>query len=472
MRFLNREAELAWLKEAKSLSQNKLFGISIYGLRRIGKTRLILEFLKKDDFYFFVNKDKTSGSLLREYEESLKKAGVLSELESVKDWEGFFRVLFGRYKGTVAFDEFQNFAYVEMSVFGILQKYIDLNENSKGLLFIFSGSVIGLIKKMFSDSKEPLYGRLKRQLNLKPLSFANTVRMCREAGIGNLSEIISLHAVFGGFPKYYVAIEDENLDGKGFLEILERFFFMENAIFENEVSTILSLEFGKRSGVYYDVLTAIAGGCTRISEISSFMSKKETRITRQINELVHYFEMVGVEKQAVGGKKRLFIKHPLVNVWFAFFYKNLSSYKRRESWLVDKIKNGINGYVGKKFEQVCREFLAELNAKGGLPFKYSIAGRQWGKIQGKPKGENQYEIDILALNEQSGDALFCECKWQKNADAKKIIRELKEKAVCVPWHNGKRREYYAIFAKSFREKIKEPDVMLFDLKDMERVFRA
>ena len=35
---------------------------------------------------------------------------------------------------------------------------------------------------------------------------------------------------------------------------------------------------------------------------------------------------------------------------------------------------------------------------------------------------------------------------------------------------GRRKEHYAVFAKSFREKIKEPGVMLADIEDLKRIF--
>jgi len=60
--------------------------------------------------------------------------------------------------------------------------------------------------------------------------------------------------------------------------------------------------------------------------------------------------------------------------------------------------------------------------------------------------------------------LFVECKWQDKADARKIVEELKEKAKFVGWE--RKKETYAIFAKSFKEKFKEPNVLLFDLRDL------
>ncbi len=78
----------------------------------------------------------------------------------------------------------------------------------------------------------------------------------------------------------------------------------------------------------------------------------------------------------------------------------------------------------------------------------------------------------LSINEQTKEILFVECKWQENINATKILKELKEKAKFVQWNIEKRMEHYAIFAKSFKQKIEEPDLTLFDLKDLEISIRS
>ena len=463
MKFIDRTEEVRYLKEAAELSKSKLFTVSITGLRRVGKTRLILELLSKADLYFFVNKDKESTSLLQEYSDILKTRKILTELEVLTDWDAFFRILFERFKGIVAFDEFQNFMAVDRSVYGILQKYIDLNENRTGLFIIFSGSTVGLMKKLFSDSKQPLYGRLKRKMPLKPLKFCDTLEVCNTLRINNIEDAVRLYAIFGGFPKYYVTLEDEQLGNAGFEKIMDRLFFDENAVLEDEANQILSLEFGKRSGIYYDILAAIASGNTRISEVASFLRKKETALTRQMNELINLFEFVSVEKPVTGGKGVFVINHPLLNFWFRFFYKNISSYKRREKALINKIKDNTNAYIGYRFEAVCQEFLE--NQKLG----FDRTGRWWGAYRDTEGNRKVAEIDIVSINEQTKEILFAECKWQDRVDAKKILAQLKEKVQYVEWHKDNRKERYAIFAKSFKEKIKEPDLdlTLFDLTDIE-----
>lgn len=464
MKFIDRTEEMRYLKETAGLSKSKLFTVSITGLRRVGKTRLILEMMSKQDLYFFVNKDKESTSLLKEYAEILKARKILAELETLNNWDAFFKVLFGRFKGIVAFDEFQNFTSVNNSIYGILQKYIDLNENNAGLFIIFSGSTVGLMKKLFSDSKQPLYGRLKRKMPLKPLMFRDTLEVCGTLGITDIEEAVRLYAIFGGFPKYYVSIEDEQLGDSGFEKIMDRLFFAENAVLEDEASQILSLEFGKRSGIYYDILAAIASGNTRISEVASFLGKKETALTRQMNELISRFELVSVEKPITGGKSIFVIKHPLLNFWFRFFYKNLSSYKRRERVLISKIKDNTNAYIGRRFEAVCYEFLEHRK------LNFQKSGRWWGAYRDTETDERKVaEIDIVSINEQTKEILFCECKWQnlRQKDAEKLIAALKEKSKYVDWNIGKRKEYFAIFAKRIegKEALRKSGFLAWDLED-------
>ena len=85
------------------------------------------------------------------------------------------------------------------------------------------------------------------------------------------------------------------------------------------------------------------------------------------------------------------------------------------------------------------------------------------------------EIDVVALDNDSHDILFCECKWQNRKIGVDVIRRLLDKAPLVKWFNGVRKEHYAViakagFTKKAEEFAKDKGVLLFDLKDMERYF--
>ena len=456
MKFVNREKELKILNDSREKSKRKLYSIAMYGLRRIGKTRLILEFLDDNDIYFFINKNKSPESLLNELSEQLRLNNIISKYEVIKNWDEFFEVIFERYNGTVVFDEFQNFEFVSKEVYGILQKYIDLYENRKNLLLIFSGSTIGLMKKIFQNNKEPLYGRIKKKIVLKQMDLKGISKMCNELEITSIEDILKFCFIFGGFPRYYVMVEDECLNMSSFEDILEELFFDEFSPIEDELNTILYQEFGGRSGIYFDILCAIANGNTTISEIASDIGRKETSITRQLNELVNYFELVGYEENMLRNKRLLYIKHPLLNFWFRFFYKYYSQYQRRDEKFKKYVFDNLNQYYGFCFERVCKKNLPRLMGRN-----FDKIGKYWFKEE---------EIDIVAI--EGNDIYFGECKWKYNVNPKKVLSKLEGK---IDKLNVKNKNIsYILFAKNFKYKIEEFGgfkVYCYDLDDLERIMR-
>ena len=130
----------------------------VYGRRRVGKTRLILESL--EPMYFFVDK-KTSTLLLKEFS-GIVRVHSSGFVPDFSNWDDFIKFLFEYSKNKhliVVFDEFQNFQAVDPAIFSIFQKYWDSYSDTSRILLIFVGSYTGLMKKIFIDEKEPLYGR-------------------------------------------------------------------------------------------------------------------------------------------------------------------------------------------------------------------------------------------------------------------------------------------------------------------------
>ncbi len=426
MKFVNRSDELAALRELKKLSSKKLFLVALYGLRRVGKTRLLLEFLDGGGLYFFVNRNKTSKELLAEYEAVLKEKKILGDLEGLPSWDSFFGILVKRAASPVVFDEFQEFAVVEPSVFGILQKTADLHENTGGL-FILSGSLIGLVRHMFEDSKEPLYGRVKKGMRMCPLSVQSVLALGRELELPP-EETIKLYAIFGGYPKYYVAMEDFALQKKPAEEIISRLLLDKDAPLEDEVRILLSGEFGARGGLYYSILEEIAQGGATISSIAARLGLPPTSITRQVGELKDYFEFIGYETPFFGKRGSYVLRHPLMAFWFRKISRRYSDYSARNAGLIDAIKKDLNSDFGHGFETVMRDFVISKLSLGD-------AARQWGKIPppfGPKPGKDQYEIDLIGRKD--GGIVAFEIKYKKMGlkEALGVLLTLKEKLAYVP----------------------------------------
>ena len=81
---------------------------------------------------------------------------------------------------------------------------------------------------------------------------------------------------------------------------------------------------------------------------------------------------------------------------------------------------------------------------------------------------NQYNYDYT-YNENTKDIYLIECKYSDNVNPKEILEDLKEKSEYLNLDIG--NKYYIIFAKSFKERIKEDNLYLFDLKDLEKYLK-
>ncbi len=456
IRFINREEELARLREIKILSKDKLFVAIIYGLRRIGKTRLLIEFIKNDGLYFFVNKNKTSSDLLNEFQGILKENNILGELETLPSWDKFFEILTSRKPLTAVFDEFQNFAFVEPAAFGILQKTIDLNENKSGMI-ILSGSLIGLVKDLFKNNKEPLYGRVKFSKKIEPLSLRSCVSIGKELGL-EPETLLKLYMVFGGYPKYYVTLEDYKSESQTMDVILDLLIFNKNAPLEDEVNTILSQEFGNRSGIYYSIIEAIATGNNTISAIAGYLNVPATSITRQLGELKDYFELIDLEMPYQGKRGVYRVVHPFLYFWFSKIYKNQSDYASRKPEFIKSAKSDLNVFFGRRFEVLAKEFLTN-------KLKFSRSHRQWGKIPMAKSGETTYEIDLIGDNNDGCYAF--EFKWKDldYIEAIRIIEKLKSK--CGYVQELPKNPRFGIVAKKItnKQKILDAGYLAYDLSD-------
>lgn len=473
MRFINRQMELSELKELEILSNKKLFVIALYGLRRVGKTRLMLEFLRglgsgsgnsegsgwgyggENSLYFFVNKNKTSTDLLKEFEGIMKRNGVLGELEILNSWDKFFEVLVTRHTPPAIFDEFQNFSFVEPAVFGILQKYIDLNENKSGMI-ILSGSLIGMMKKIFQDAGEPLYGRIKKVTKISPLDLKSCFEISKELKI-TTEDMIKLYGIFGGYPRYYVAMEDFKLYNKTAEEIIDELLLAKDAILEDEVLTILAMEFGARTGLYYSILEAIGSGNTSISAIAGYLNMPMTSLTRQVKELKDYFEIIKYETPFSGKKGIYKIAHPFMDFWFKYIYRRYSDYIARDPKYISELKKSLVVVFGKTFEMVACEFLV---SKIGI----KNAKRQWGTIKGAQNGNNAYEIDLIGFI--NDEIVAFEFKWKPidYAESLSILKKVIEKTKFV---QGSVINKFGIVARSIsgKEKLRKLGYFAYDLDD-------
>ncbi|MFH1471936.1 MAG: ATP-binding protein [Nanoarchaeota archaeon] len=466
--FVNRKNELEMLEERKSSGKAEF--LVIYGRRRVGKSELIDKFLEKQTGIRLLAREETKLLQLRNFSEKLADFfhdEVLAK-SPFSGWDAFFEYLAQKSdkRLIIAIDEFPYLVKEDASLPSILQDYWDNKLRKTGIFLILCGSSMTMMERLLGY-KSPLYGRRTGQLLIRPFSFAETLEY-----ESDMQKAIEMFSVFGGTPAYL----NEYDSTKALLENISKIVMKEDSFIYRDIEFIIREEL-REPRYYFSILLSISKGKTTIGEIMNDTGLDKSIVGKYLSILadLHFIiRNVPATENIMKSKRGIYLlSDNMFKFWFRYIYPYKEFIeKNQQAFVADNfIKPEFNEYVSLVFEDICREAVQIMNSKKILPAVFSKIDRQWGRISGRPAGESQYEIDIVALGEKTKDILFAECKWQDKVNAAKIFEELKKKAEFVDWNIGKRNEYFAIFARSFAEKPKVNGLMLFDLGDLEKLFR-
>ncbi|MDI6738504.1 MAG: ATP-binding protein [Nanoarchaeota archaeon] len=449
-KFIGRKQELKFLEERHRSKQFEF--IPIYGRRRVGKTELILQMIRNKKAIYFL---ATSGTKKNNIERFKKSASGAIELAALKDeWDPIFEHIAKSVKErlVIAIDEFPYLIKSERGLSSIFQAIVDTHLKDSNIMLILCGSSMSVMLKKVLAYKAPLYGRRTGQIKLLPLRFKEVVEFLNKP----VDECIRVYSICGGIPAYL-----NEFVGKGdIFSIIAEKVLKKDAFLREEMDFLLRQEF-RDPKVYYSILSAVSSGLRNMGKIISYCGFDSragiTPYLRSLEAIGYLRREVPVTERSRSKKGLYFIADPFANFWFRFVKENETLIEQDAEEAIKKIKPSFDALVASVFEDVCRELLWELRL-----FDYEKTGRWWHK------GE---EIDIVALNSSEKRILFAECKWQENVDASKVLAELKDKAKKVEW-GGARKEYYCIFAKSFKRKPKLDGIWLIDMKDIEKMARG
>lgn len=441
MKFYNRKKEIDLL--ANELKKEKTFTV-IYGRRRVGKTRLAEEVLKKiEHIEFFIPRKRVTPALAYFQQKLMEQEGYSPSFKTIDE---FLEYLFRNFKKPIFFDEISNFRYLDPSAYSILQNLLDKHDTR----LIVTGSYVGIIKEIFTNAKEPLFGRSTCMLNLKPLPVSTAVKMTQDIGY-NLSDSIELWCILGGVPRYI-----ELTQGCSKFKDYVGKMLSPGSIFIEEGINVLIQEFGGKWGTYFSILESIEHGA-RPTEIADRIGANITSIPKYLKDLER-LEVIKRQHPLLGNKRnvRYVIDDNFFTFWFKEIYPRLEEYR---SNLREPSYEAIQTFLGKMMERFIIGIIKEKNI-----FDVTSIGTWWSR-----KGD---EIDVVAINKNAKEILFCECKWRNRNVDWDIVEELKQKAQLVDWHNKIRKESFLIvsksgFTKSCLEKMTDEKILHWDLKDIE-----
>ena len=449
---MDRKRELDFLEKCY---REKTAFIVIYGRKRVGKTELIKEFIKEKPHIYFLADNRGDRQNLKELQRFMGEFlnDTIFSKANIREWTELFEEFSKRIKEKVVIviDEFSYLITSNKAISSLFQKIWDTHLSSKPVYLLLLGSSIGMMETAVLRYKSPLYGRRIGQWKVLPLLFKHLHRFLPEYSVDDL---IKTFSVTDGIPAYIQPFNPEYT----FLENLKNVFNPGHFLYQ-EAEFLLRQEF-REQATYFNIAKAISMGKTKFGEIATFTELDKTVVSKYLYTLI-LLHVIKKESPVTQKKEtrnaRYTFEDNYYNFWFRFVYPNktlIEGGKIKE--LMDIVDTSFNMYVFLIFQKVCREILFDVS-----PIVFNKIGRWWHK--GK-------EIDSIALNEKTKEILFVECKWKDNVDADKVLANLKRKSEYVAWSNDTRKEYFAVFAKSFSKK--SGKWLCFDLNDLEKVVHS
>lgn len=418
MKFYDREIEINILKENELQSRKSAVFTVLMGRKRVGKTTLITTALKDFNYaYLFVSKD-SEAVLCQKFQQTLEEQLGIHIYGSISHFRDLFEIIMKESLNrhfTIIFDEFQTLYKVNPAIFSEIQDLWDRYHRDSHLYLITSGSIQSLMKRIFENENEPLYGRPTSKLKLQPFSISVIKEIFKDHCPDYKNEdLLCLYMITGGVAKYVELLMDAGCYTK---EKMLNFVCRQDSYFLSEGRDIMNQEFSDESATYFSILQLIAGGMTKRSEIDGAMQKD---MGVYLQNLEKNYLMVSRLKPLLAkpnSKVTAYeISDQFLRFWFRFVWPYQSLVERRQlSLLRQNIGQHYEQFTGRTLEQY---FQAQAMETG----RYSQVGNWWDR-----KGEN--EIDMIALNEFNHTGMIAEIK----RNSRKIsLTELQAKVEVLP----------------------------------------
>lgn len=402
MKFYDRTKELALFADIYDRSQQEAQMTVLVGRRRIGKTELALRCGQENPLLYFFVARKSENMLCQDFKEEAERKLNIPFGANSSFADLFRQLLFVSQSQpfTLVIDEFQDWLRINPSVFSEMQREWDLAKSKSKMNLIISGSIYSLMHRIFEDSKEPLFSRANRIINLQAFETHVLKEILGDFNPGySNGDLLTLYSITNGVA-WYVNLLLSN--GKNTSLKMLNMMTEENSPFINEGKNLLIEEFGTDYANYFSILSCIASGEVTRSQIESQTGLKE--IGGYLERLRSHFNLIEKHVPIFSKPKTKNVRYILSDnfliFWFRFFYKYQNFIESGAlNQLQRIIKRDISVVEGLMLERYFRQKLRESQ-------EYTQIGQYWDR-----KGEN--EIDIVAVNEIDGIADVFEVKKQR-----------------------------------------------------------
>ena len=424
MSFYNRQEEQRRLQRFRSRA-NPGFAV-LYGRRRCGKSTLLRQVMRAHDVY--VAAVPGTPTLQRRL-----VAAALSERFPVvgeydyQDWHLLFKTLTRAATGkrfTLFIDEFPYLAQAGEALPGILQNLIDDRANLPFDL-VLCGSSQRMMHEHILSGTAPLYGRADEILKIRPLQAGWLSEAFPEL---SPTERIIEYSIWGGVPRYWELRQLYT----SLSEALEQLLFGPLGLLVDEPNRLL-LDDLRDTIQPISILTVVANGAHRLSEIAGRLGRRGSDLSRGLHRLIElgYLRREIPYRVPERNAKRVIyqLEDKFLRFYYRFVYPNKSIIGQQLSAdFLSQLIQQLPLHTSKVWEELSL-LAAARGAVGGIPFPR--AARWWGKNT----GGQPMEIDAVGHSTDGNQLLVMECKWSSVSNEAALRQELLRKARLLPFYN-------------------------------------
>ncbi len=431
--FFGRQNELQILNKEVDKKNARL--IVMRGRRRIGKSRLIEEFIQSNQLkaYTFSGilpvKGTTRKMQLEEFARQMGRNGLPRVV--AEDWGDLFWTLAShtsRGPVVIVLDEISWMGTKDIEFLSKLKNAWDSHfKNNPDLILILCGSVSSWIEEEILNNPAFL-GRISLKMVIRELPLHECNQFWK-TGKGKISAFdkFKLLSVTGGVPRYLEEV-DTSVSAE---ENIRHLCFSEEGFLFDEFDKIFSDLFGRKSAGYKRVVSTLVQGAKSQADI--FRQLKVSRGSK-VSQFLHELTLAGflqrdytwqIDKMATSGLSR----YRLSDNYLRFYLKWIEPNHRKveQGDFAQRSLSSMpnwDGIMGLQFENlILNNRKSILSQLGLLPDNIACHGPYF---QTQTKQRSGCQIDYMIQTEQSF-LYVCEIKFSKRPLGIKVIKEVQEK---------------------------------------------
>jgi hypothetical protein len=412
-KFIAREKELDVLNSALARSSSSF--MTIYGRRRIGKTKTVIHFCQHNDLPYleFTGKyDQNRTQQIQGFVNTLEDAGA-NVTNPINDWTSAFRLLkqfidkqVFRKKFVVFIDEMP---WLDTNKSGLVGEIADFwnryADRRDDIILIVCGSAASYMIRKVVNNKGPLHARMTDIIDMSQFNLHDTKAFIHAHGLKhyNHKAIANLYMSIGGVAMYLKLLNSELLPEQA----IQSLCFDKNGVLTNEYNTLYKSLFNNAvtHEAIMKTLSSRWEGLTR-QQLAQSLKTTHRSISIALEELMASGFIS--ETKRFGNIKQDTLYS--ATDFFSYFHNRwMSGHKKAVDWVHAVNSNEFATWSGYAFEKLCHLHINQI--KSALGINGIVTTSSYWSYRPKTSDEKGAQIDLLIKHKDSRNVELVECKY-------------------------------------------------------------